>query len=142
MKSKMIKLIIVSISALTLSNSCEDPMEKWYTIKIQNNTNKQVFVSAGCERYGLYSYPDTLLPTSEPSLLSVSPNDYNNLRSPIKWDDIIMKQPENKLSIYFFNADTLEKYEWTDIKHGYKIAERLDLSLEDLQETNWTLTYP
>jgi hypothetical protein len=142
MKSKMIILLIVSISFLTLSNSCENLMEKWYTIKIQNDSNNRFFVSAGCERYGLFSYPDTLLPTSKPSLLSVSPNDYNNLRSMIKWEEIIKEQPENKLSIYFFNADTIDKYEWPEIKTGYKVMKRFDLSLEDFQGMNWTITYP
>lgn len=137
----MILMLIISIH-LTLLSSCECFMEKWYTIKIQNESNNQIYVSAGCERYGLFSYPDTLLPTSKPSLQLVNSNDYNKLRSGIKWEEIIKEQPENKLSIYFFNADTINQYEWQEIKQGYKVMERRDLSLEDLEGMKWTITYP
>jgi hypothetical protein len=142
MKSKLELLLLAPISLLAFSISCENLSEKWYTIKIENNTTKQIFVSAGCGKYGMTSYPDTILPDLEPSLLSVSSFDYNNLRSSIAWEDIIKQQPEDVLSIYFFNADTINQYEWSEIKQGNKVMERRELSLEDLQGMNWTITYP
>lgn len=135
-------IIATIFSIFILSNSCEKVMEKWYTIKIQNNTNKVIFVSAGCDKYGLFSYPDTMLTTNKPSLLSVSPNDYNNLRSSIKWEEIVKEQPEGRLSIYFFNSDTLNSYNWAQIKDGNRVMKRIDLSVEELDKMNWTVTYP
>jgi len=122
-------IIATIISIFVLSNSCEKVMEKWYTIKIQNNTDKVIFVSAGCDKYGLFSYPDTILTTTKPSLLSVSPNDYNNLRSSIIWEEIVKEQPEGKLSIYFFNSDTINSYDWAQIKDGNRVMKRIDLSV-------------
>lgn len=142
MKNKLELLLLAPISLLAFSVSCENLSEKWYTIKIENNTTKQIFVSAGCGRYGMTSYPDTILPVSKPSLLSVSSQDYNNLRSSIAWEDIIQQQSEDTLSIYFFNSDTISQYEWNEIKQGNKVMERRDFSLEDLQGMNWTVTYP
>ncbi len=135
-------IIATIISIFVLSNSCEKVMEKWYTIKIQNNTDKVIFVSAGCDKYGLFSYPDTILTTTKPSLLSVSPNDYNNLRSSIIWEEIVKEQPEGKLSIYFFNSDTINSYDWAQIKDGNRVMKRIDLSVEELENMNWTITYP
>lgn len=135
-------IIATIISIFVLSNSCEKVMEKWYTIKIQNNTDKVIFVSAGCDKYGLFSYPDTILTTTKPSLLSVSPNDYNNLRSSIKWEEIVNEQPEGKLSIYFFNSDTINSYDWAQIKDGNRVMKRIDLSVVELENMNWIITYP
>jgi hypothetical protein len=139
---KNMNIIATIISIFVLSNSCEKVMEKWYTIKIQNNTDKVIFVSAGCDKYGLFSYPDTILTTTKPSLLSVSPNDYNNLRSSIIWEEIVKEQPEGKLSIYFFNSDTINSYDWAQIKDGNRVMKRIDLSVEELENMNWTITYP
>ena len=136
------KIITSIILVFTLSNSCDKLMEKWHGIKIQNNTDKVIFVSAGSERYGLFSYPDTVLTTSRPSLLSVSPTHYNNLRSSIKWKEIIENLPEKKLSIYFFNSDTINQYSWQEIKLGNKIMKRFDVTIEDLERLNYSITYP
>ncbi|HLO60671.1 MAG TPA: hypothetical protein VK179_18115 [Bacteroidales bacterium] len=117
-------------------------MEKWYAIKINNNTHKRIYVSAGCGRYGIPDYPDTLLPSKEPSLLNIEPHDYNNLRSSIEWESIILRMEYDTLSIYFFDADTIDANTWNEIKRGYKIIKRKDLSLDDLRQTNWTIDYP
>jgi len=135
-------IIATIISILVISNSCEKVMEKWYTIKVQNNTDKVIFVSAGCDKYGLFSYPDTILTTSKPSLLSVAPNDYNYLDNGKKWEKINEELPEKKLIIYFFNSDTINFYDWTQIKEGNKVMKRMDLSVEELENMNWTITYP
>jgi len=137
----MKKRFVLFIFLITFSISCEFP-DHWYGIKIENNSSNLLYVSAGCSRYGMTSYPDTLLPVSKPSLLSVSSNDFNGLRSSNKWEEVIEQQPFKKLSIYFFNADTINQYEWEEIKQGYKVMERRDLSLEDLEGMNWTITYP
>jgi hypothetical protein len=93
MMNKIKLLLLVSITLLIFLSSCENLFEKWYTIKIENNSGNKIFVSAGCGRYGMTSYPDTLLPDLEPSLLSVNSVDFNYLRSGIPWPDIIKQQP-------------------------------------------------
>jgi hypothetical protein len=141
---KFLKLFTVLLfpTIFIMSCCCIRLMERWDGIKIQNNTDKIILVSAGCEKYGLFSYPDTTMPLSKPSLLSVFSKDYNYLRSSIKWEEIVNEQPEKKLSIYFFNSDTINFYEWSEIKKGYKIMKRIDLSVEELNVMNWTITYP
>ena len=122
--------------------SCEKMWETWYCIKIENTTTKGIFVSSGCARYGLFDYPDTTLTVNRPSLLQVNPNDHNDLRSGPKWEYIINEIPSDTLSIYIFDADTINAYDWSQIKEGYKVLKRYDLSVEDLKQKNWTVTYP
>ena len=43
---------------------------------------------------------------------------------------------------YVFSVDTLEKYSWEEIREGYKILKRYDLSMDDLDSLDWTITYP
>ncbi|MEO6682812.1 MAG: hypothetical protein ABIN48_08285 [Ginsengibacter sp.] len=46
------------------------------------------------------------------------------------------------LSLFVFSYDTLIKYDWETIRTQYKVLKRYDLSLKDLNQLNWTVTYP
>jgi hypothetical protein len=142
MKKKLKAIILLLFSLFMMINCFDDMSEKWYTITINNNSNNRIYVSAGCGKYGIPNYPDTTLPTIEPSLLNVESHDYNYLRSSIEWESVIEKIESDTLSIYFFDADTIDTYTWTEIREGNKIIERIDLSIEDFIQSNWTINYP
>jgi hypothetical protein len=125
-----------------MTNCLEDIMEKWYTISVNNSSHKKIYISAGYSRYGMPEYPDTLLPTIEPDLYTVDHGEQNKLRSSFEWETVIEKMELDTLSIYFFNADTIENYSWDEIVNGYKIIERRDFSIDDLKQINWSVTYP
>ena len=46
------------------------------------------------------------------------------------------------MDIFLFNVDTLYTVPWDTINKNYMILIRYDLSLEDLERLNWTVTYP
>ena len=46
------------------------------------------------------------------------------------------------LSIYVFNADTVDLQGWGYVRNGYKILKRYDLSLMDLKNKNFLVDYP
>ena len=48
----------------------------------------------------------------------------------------------NILMVFVFNADTLETHGWDYAKEHNMVMQRYDLSLTDLQNLNWTLTFP
>jgi hypothetical protein len=50
--------------------------------------------------------------------------------------------PTDTLSIFFFDPDTLLKYDWRIIREEYKILVRYDLSHSDLKKLNWRIDYP
>jgi len=39
------------------------------------------------------------------------------------------------------DANTLETTSWDTIKLNYKVLKRYDLSFQDLEKMNWTITY-
>ena len=46
------------------------------------------------------------------------------------------------MSVFIFHTDTLNKYSWQEVRDGYKILRRYDLSLEDIKKMKWTIPYP
>lgn len=50
--------------------------------------------------------------------------------------------PDKKGKFYLFSLDTLKKYTWKEIKEKNNYLKRYDLSLDDLDSLNWTITYP
>ncbi|MDP4291881.1 MAG: hypothetical protein Q8908_12430 [Bacteroidota bacterium] len=138
----MKNILIGSLLLIMCAFSCEKIAEHKYAIKFYNHSTKSVMIVEGMEEVGLYLYPDTTLPTQRPFLIQVIPNNYGEILSSNKWADEINSIPSHILSIYVFSSDTIKAYDWSKIKSGYKVLKRYDLSLGDLQKSNWTITYP
>jgi len=132
--------LFIITACVLMANSC-DPMDKVYSIKVENRTNYPIKVTAGCSSYRMSIYPDTLLPINKPSLIKVNSNDYNFLDHSIKWEDVISALPVDTLSIYIFDSDTIDIVPWSTIKSKFLLLKRYDLSLKDLKEMNWIITF-
>ena len=85
-------------------------------------------------------YPDTTLPKKYPHLNKVS--EVWGTRDPFTEDYILSLFPADTLSIFFFDPDTLAKYDWETIRKDYKILIRYDLSRQDLKKLDWHFYYP
>lgn len=118
--------------------SCRDnPLtEKVYSIKVYNNSQKTVTT------FYEKNYPDTNLPDQKPLLSEIKQNNYTFIDSREKWEEAFSEAPKDTLSFYILSIDTLSKYPWGIITSQYKILKRYDLSLQDLQNQNWRITYP
>lgn len=46
------------------------------------------------------------------------------------------------MSIFIFDLDTLEYYNWDGIRNSYKVLKRYDLSIENLEELDFIVSYP
>ena len=141
MKNIKYKLLLFSLILLMVT-CCEPFMEKWYYINVTNLSPKALMVTAGYGRFLMNAYPDTILPSTEPSLQKVEPNKHIDLTSSFKWENVIQDMPLDTLSIYFFDADTLETYSWIQVKKENKVLKRFDLSVQDLKDKNWKIHYP
>lgn len=118
-------------------------MEKVYYIYIQNDSNKDLFVSVADGIHSIDPYPDTLLPYSRPYFKEIRPDERIKWESHGKWEDLIINQlPADTLSIYLFDSDTVNTCGWVEVAKDYKVLKRYDLSVDDLIKTNWTVTYP
>ncbi len=94
--------------------------------------------------YGQY-YPDTLLPPGDIGFYSerIDPMDSYIYRTIFETKYIKERFDERDTLMFFvFSDDTLKNYSWDEIREGYKILKRYDLSIVDLDSLNWTITYP
>jgi hypothetical protein len=127
---------LLSIIILFTLLACT-PMDREYSILIKNNTSVSIFF------YVSQDYPDTLLPQTKQYVKIIETNNTKSFDNPHKWeDDFSTIYPKDTLLIFFFNADTINRYDWETIRKGYKIMERRAYSKGDLEKSNWTITYP
>jgi len=144
-KSKII-VSLIALFFLTMAITCKDEDENHHrTIRFINNSDKSIYI------IGSVDYPDTLSISgmsggglSDPTCNKVHPNTVNTCSL---WDrdfwEINFKHeifmPSDTLMVYVFDAELLES-RTTHVRNT--IIRRYDLSLQDLQYLNWTLTYP
>ncbi len=112
-----------------------------YRLKIKNNTAKYIYY------YDIYTYPDTSIgeiniPRVKDNY-EVKPNSENSIPTQVVWERIFENDlPSDTLSIFIFNEDVINEVPWDTVKVQYLVLKRYDLSLEDLKQMNWTITYP
>jgi len=46
------------------------------------------------------------------------------------------------MSIYLFDAETVDNIPWETIREEYKVLKRYDLNLEDIQFLDYEISYP
>lgn len=139
---KMIYLLIFTISIF----GCEQfPMDKRYRIFLKNNSgvNLQVYKALG-DVIDSTAYPDTSLPRKlirrflEPNIeKQVLIYDGSGTI-----ESFFERRLKDTLSIFIFNADTLQKYPWDTIRKRYMVLIRYDLSLQDLKNRRSFIEYP
>ncbi len=89
-----------------------------------------------------YQYPDTTIPDSYDRLVGVPPRDFSYFDSRKPWEQVFETLPKDTFSIFYFSLDTIQAYDWQTIWSEYKILKRVDVSLPDLQNNNYTVNYP
>lgn len=138
----MTRLFLFS-SLLLLFFQCKDDGLARY-IDFYNNSDKPICCYMPWQD-GVF-YPDTLLPDITPT--PYKPYPFNkrwsvNFGSPGPNENQLFAMfPTDMMSIFFFDPDTLAKYEWATIRQEYKILVRYDLSHNDLKKLNWCIYYP
>lgn len=141
-KMKYMKKMTIILSLLTcvlLSSRCEKDKDKHDLIMFTNNSSELIYVS------GSWTYPDTTINFSSPALAGDSYKVASNTNDdPLRLQDTYegcFEQFE-KVMVFVFDAQVLETTPWDTVKAKYLIIKRYDLSLDDLQRMNWTITYP
>ena len=138
--------LIFIITLIFLNQSCGDKEEDCHkTITVKNETADTLYV------VGSDFYPDTLSikgipnPVLDPSHTKVLPGETNTR---VLWDrdciELAFKDliPSDTMMVYVFDAHVLETTPWDSVKANYMVLKRYDLSLQDLKNMNWTVTYP
>jgi hypothetical protein len=126
---------ILFFLGILLLKACEAPDVQHY-FEINNNANHTISYYVG------ESYPDTLIIQTKPVLKTVQPNSSFEESDWGTWEELFSQIEGNKISVFIFHTDTLNKYSWEEVRDGYKVLKRYDLSLEDLKESDFIITYP
>lgn len=144
-KMKVINIILSLLISAILYACGEKEVNCHKTINFNNNTFDTVYVAAS------YQYPDTLSfkgipnPKLDPNHTKVLPGETN---SRVLWRrdciELAFKDliASDTLMIYVFDANTIETTPWDSIKTQNLIFKRYDLSLSDLQQMGWSISYP
>lgn len=127
---KMNLLYVFTI--ILLNFGCEKPVDKVYSIRIENSSNDTI------QFYASFVYPDTIIVNEKPRLKLAYPNKYGHIDSEEKWEDVL---PNKIISIFILSKDTVDTYSWAEIRNDYNILKRYDLSIDDLEKQNWTIVY-
>ncbi|MFH0757879.1 MAG: hypothetical protein V2B15_11370 [Bacteroidota bacterium] len=142
MKRYMFKLLIFFLFPVIVF-LCDCCLEKDYPLYLENNTTFSTswYLALGGEKGT--EYPDTTLPqTDEYVIYDVLPKSTHIAGSGNKWEDVYSMLPKDTISVFVFITDTLNKYSWEEVRNGYKVLKRYDLSYDDLERMDWTITYP
>jgi hypothetical protein len=122
--------------------ACENPpFDRYYPIDIQNNSTHSITFYVPTPGFRQL-YPDTTLPLAKPSMQIVPSGESRSEYSSYPWEQAILEYPADTLSIYLFHFDTLNTNTWDQIRAGYKVLRRYDLSIQDLQNRNFRINYP
>lgn len=135
----MIKTIFTCSIMLFVNMACDKPFfaKSVKSFWVENHSDHLIMTLRS------YQYPDTTIPDAQNELGGIlagekAPYDYD-----IKnWSELFDQLPGDTLSVFIFHGDTIAKYNWQEIRSGYKILKRYDLSQKDLEDMNGTIQYP
>jgi hypothetical protein len=143
---KKLSLIFCGFIMMFISSfTCGKDDNCHYTADFINKTDKTVYImaSSGYPDTNAWKYlsPDPLL---SPEIHEVKANSNNDAamrgRTCV---EVFLSNPEtDTLILFVFDAQVLETTPWDTVKARNLYLTRYDLSLPDLQNNNWTITYP
>ena len=113
-----------------LASKCID-FEGMSRVVLKNNSDYGV-VGLFADLWTGFCYPDTLLPETPVFYINV-----DSISKALKANTI-----SDTLSVFVFHIDTLLNHSWKEIRDGYKILVRYDLSAEDLESLRGEIYYP
>ena len=138
---KLSYLLLLFLTLTLLSGSCDDEKDR-YKLRINNLSDKPVYVAwTTC-------YPDTSLYT----VVDPTPNVHIKRVEAITLHRSIYRNASKglfylegkieKLSVFIFDAETLETTPWDTVQSKSLVLQRYDLTLEELERLKWIIPYP
>ena len=138
-------IIILLLAWVCLASYCTKPRKEndncHTAIRFSNNTSKALYIMD----YPLAHYfPDPFDITNLPRGYKVNSGEQNNRKMRVHDEclEIYIKNSMGTVFVYVFDAEIIENTEWKVVKRDYLVLKRYDVSLKDLQQLDWTITYP
>lgn len=135
--------ILLFLYLICSANSCSKENGQGHADKRLNIINNTEHIIAS---FIQYNYPDTSIQDKETpgfNSISIEPHSKNVHLTFVSWETLINQNNQyGIISILIFSSDTIQTYSWEEIQKNYNVLKRYDLSLQDLERMNWTITYP
>ena len=133
---KSLKFVIL-LSAIFTLTAC--PEKGILSFGFENNSDVDVYIYLGAieRKYGGTLYPDTAI--SE--VRAGTPVPRGSIRYGNSFHEEVWIYTDT-LCLFIFDADIYNTYSWEEIKSGYKILKRYDLTLEDFRRLGWRISFP
>lgn len=143
---KTIITVSIALMMLFMGSNC-DNKDCHKTVSIVNTTDKDIYVIYNRD------YPDTLsiqhdsspVPDAYYTKVLANASSDQPVWSRSCWENSFVSEellPSGILMVYTFDATTVENTPWETVTNDYMVLKRYDLSLQDLRNMNWVITYP
>ncbi|MBK5215881.1 MAG: hypothetical protein JJE53_03710 [Candidatus Pacebacteria bacterium] len=128
MKTMIYLLTLLTFYICLSASSCNNEEQHRY-IYIKNNFSKAIYYRLS------FAFPDTTLKESDP-------NNYK-INSGVQTFTAAKSFAYNPtMQMFILDADVVEKEPWDSIVAHYEILKRYQFTESDMQNWNWTITYP
>jgi len=140
-KNSLFPVILLLIPILFSGTCKKDKEDCHHRIVINNNSNTDIYFQSE------FNYPDTSInhyynPTIEGNVFKCLANSSAGDFTSSCWESYFYDIPSDTLMVFIFDANVLETVPWDTVCANYMILKRYDLSLKDLQNSDWTIVYP
>ena len=134
-------LLLIILIFITASTCKKEKTDGLVTV---NNANHTINVTIE------FDYPDTTLQKGRECLDCIADIDANTSfkhfyfpNGRYNWSiKIADRNIHNTLTVFVIHKDTLDKYTFEQIQKDYNILKRYELTVDELEAQNWTITYP
>ena len=119
--------LFVALSATTCTKN-----EYHRYIHLQNNSNKPIYF------LGTFSFPDTTLLSEKykpVKAYKLMPSEKNIIET-----KVFAYNPT--LQVFIFDATIIEQEPWDSIVKKYKVLKRYQFTKQEIENRDWTVTYP
>lgn len=135
--------LLVVITHVSLMLGCDTVDDRFI---IRNTTNRPLFFTTSpydsieggspYEEYYEISNGDTFWKESDHFII---PNGTKRKMVVSDWEEIMQDNFDDHIYIYLFDADTLKKYSWDEIKKRGKYYKKYDFNTSELKERKWEI---
>lgn len=143
---KAIKNYLIITSLIIILNACVNRGDSRiignedYRLVVLNKSGGTIYARQGI------TYPDTIPDSYNPAnddMYKAEPGKKATLMIRCCWESFFQTRvPSDTLMIFIYDAYTLETTPWDTVRKKCMYLKRYDLSLSDLQKSDWTIAYP
>ena len=138
---KHFKLILLTTLSLFLFGCPDSEGDADSTITFVNKSDKTIL-----DYSKSFIYPDTAIvmgtsPFDEKvKQFAIKPN--STYKKEDNWKSYLSKSKSGVMTIFLFDKAVVDTVPWNKIREDYLILKRYELTLQQLDSLNWTITYP